>query len=151
MQITKALPLIGALILSSTFGYLVGRIIDQQITFVAPSISIVPDIREGDSLVRIDKIKNGNLEGESSSGVRLFLGNHQIPIDSSGAFSVPFENFLVNHLEVVVPEGMRFVASSRGKNYYRVDSSSGERISPKNRVYFATEEEARNAGFKKGK
>ena len=151
MQITKALPLIGALILASTFGYLVGRIIDQQITFAAPSITLIPDERPTVPVVKIEGIRNGNLEGMMSSGVRLFLGNHQISQNSSGAFSTPFESFLVNHIEVIVPEGMRFVASSRGKNYYKVDSSSGERISPQNRVYFSTEEEAINAGFKKGK
>ena len=151
MEFSKFFPLIGALILSSTFGYLVGRIIDKQITFAAPSITITSDNRPTVPVVKIEGIKNGNLEGKMSSGIRLFLGNNHIQSNSSGAFSTSFDKFMVNHIEVTVPEGMLFVSSSRGKNYYRVDSSAGEKISPKNRIYFRTEEEAINAGFKKGK
>ena len=151
MKFNNFLPLIGALILASTFGYLVGRIIDQQITFAAPSIMLIPDERSTVPVVKIDGIRNGNLEGKMSSGVRLFLGDHLIQQNSSGTFSTSFNKFMVNHISVIVPEGMIFIASKRGKNYYRVNSSAGERISPSNRVYFKTEEEARNAGFKKGK
>ena len=49
-----------------------------------------------------------------------------------------------------VPPGTLCVASKRGKNYYKVDSSAGQKLAPENRVYFRTEEEARAAGYKKG-
>lgn len=39
-----------------------------------------------------------------------------------------------------------FVASKNGKRYYRVDSKSAKRISDKNRIYFESEELAKNSG-----
>ena len=50
-------------------------------------------------------------------------------------------------IEVRVPAGMQFVASRKGKKYYAVDSAGGERIVPKNRVYFETAQEAESAGY----
>jgi hypothetical protein len=50
---------------------------------------------------------------------------------------------------VPVPPGMRFVASKKGKKYHAVDSASGERIAPENRVYFPDAASAERAGYAK--
>jgi hypothetical protein len=47
-----------------------------------------------------------------------------------------------------IPDGMKFVASSKGKKYYPVFSASGNRITPKNRLYFRTAKEAEIAGYR---
>jgi ribosomal protein L9 len=49
--------------------------------------------------------------------------------------------------DVVVPEGMKFVASKSGKKYYAVDSAQGKKIKGDNRVYFKDAAEAEAAGL----
>lgn len=49
--------------------------------------------------------------------------------------------------DVEVPEGMEFVASKEGKKYYAIDSASGKKIKAEKRVYFANEDEAKEAGY----
>ena len=46
------------------------------------------------------------------------------------------------------PAGARFVASSKGQVYYLLGCSAGEQLSPANRIYFQTEEEAAAAGYR---
>ncbi len=43
-----------------------------------------------------------------------------------------------------------FVASSRGSKYYKIDSGSADKLSEKNRIYFRSEEDAEEDGYKKG-
>lgn len=50
------------------------------------------------------------------------------------------------HLSVV-PAGMYFVASNRGKKYYPVDSPAAARLKSENRVYFPDAAAAKRAGF----
>ena len=97
----------------------------------------------------IDRIVNGELEGRVSSGVRLFLGEKLILPTASGTFTASAGLFLTNNVTVVIPEGMHFVASKNGKKYYPVTSSAGNRLTPKNRLYFRTSEEAEAAGYVK--
>jgi hypothetical protein len=44
---------------------------------------------------------------------------------------------------------MAWVASSRGHTYYRSGCSTANRLSPANRIYFHTEEEAQRAGYRR--
>ena len=44
-----------------------------------------------------------------------------------------------------------WVASSRGSTYYRNGCSGGRRLSPENRIYFATEEQAQRAGYRRSR
>jgi hypothetical protein len=43
----------------------------------------------------------------------------------------------------------RWVASSRGQKYYLSTCSAARRLSPANRIYFKTEEDAQEAGYTK--
>lgn len=47
---------------------------------------------------------------------------------------------------VEIPEGMQFVASKTGKKYYPADATHVHKIKAENRVFFATEEEAKASG-----
>ena len=46
------------------------------------------------------------------------------------------------------PARARFVASSRGQVYYLLACSAAQRLSPANRIYFETEEEAVGVGYR---
>ena len=140
--------LLGAAILAAAFGYLAGRIIDTHIAMASVSpLAVVPDTRPRVPVVNIEGIRNGFIEGMMSSGARLIIGETYVVPTASGTIRVAAAPFLTNHVTVEVPVGMRFVASKAGKKYYPVNSAAGSRLKPENRVYFATEEEARRAGY----
>ena len=48
-----------------------------------------------------------------------------------------------------VPNGAMFVASSRGKKYYPIWCSAAKSLSPANKIYFNTEDEATAKGYTK--
>jgi hypothetical protein len=127
-------------------GYMIGRIADVRLASATP-VSVIPDPRPPVAVVHINAIRNGLLEGDLTGDVRFFLGGEQVLAESSGAFRVPADVFLRNAVTVTVPRGMYFVASKKGKKYYPVTSSAGERIAPQNRVYFPTAEQAERAGY----
>lgn len=114
----------------------------------SPMFMVVPDTRPLVPTVVLKGIENGELVGEIRGDVRLFLGDRQIIPRGSGAFRVPAGILKTDVRTIALPEGMRFVASRKGKRYYPVHSKQAEELTPKNRVYFRTEEEARAAGYK---
>lgn len=136
-----------ALLLACLTGYLIGRIIDTNIAYSLGPIQVTTGLRSYVPTVQIEHILNGNLEGNMSPDVRLFLGDTQVFPTTSGSFSVFADVFLANNIKVIIPEGMYFVASKKGKKYYPVTSASANNLVPQNRVYFRTEEEAENAGY----
>ncbi len=139
------------LILCCIFGYLLGRIIDTAIAKASvPSITLAPDTRPPVATVIIEGIRDGYLEGSIiGSGTRLFLAEEQILPNASGSFLVPAGPFLVNNVTVHVPEWAQFVASKRGKKYYKVHSAAGQNIAPENRVYFRNALEAEGRSYSK--
>ena len=48
-----------------------------------------------------------------------------------------------------IAASMAWVASSRGHTYYRRGCSTANRLSPANLIYFRTEEEAQQAGYRR--
>lgn len=46
-----------------------------------------------------------------------------------------------------LPDSYRFMASRRGKYYYPIKCSLAQQLSPKNRIYFLTKEEAEAKGY----
>lgn len=97
--------------------------------------------------VSIEAFRDGALRGTAVGPVRLFFDNGEVDIAPGGGFAAEVPAFRVEEVTVVVPEGMRFVASKKGKKYYPVDSAGGERIVPGNRVYFTDAASAEVAGF----
>lgn len=140
---------VGLLLICSVIGYILGRYVQvQQIMTSVPDITVVPDTRPPMPTVRIEGIRDGNLEGTIiGTGTRLFLGEKQVIANSSGSFRVPAGPFLTNYVTIHVPEWAQYVASKRGKKYYPVHSAQGQNIVPENRVYFRSKEEAASHGF----
>jgi len=113
-----------------------------------PEMRIIPDTRPLMPTVIIRGIENGELVGAMKGDVRLFLGDRQVIPDGSGAFRVPAGILKTDIRTVAVPDGMRFVASKKGKRYYSVDAAQAQGLAPKNRIYFYSEEEAKAAGYR---
>jgi hypothetical protein len=142
------LSLAGVILLASALGYLTGRIATVQFALATvPPVRLIPDERAAVAVVRIDGLRDDRVHGQTSSGVRLFIGDTLVIPAASGAFAVAGGPLLTNEITVVVPTGMRFVASRNGKKYYAVDSAGGERLAPANRVYFPTAAAAQAAGY----
>ena len=135
---------VGGLLLLT--GYLIGRLVTSAV-LPKPSITVVPDERAPVAVIRLEGVRNGQLEGETKGDVRFFLGEKLILVQS-GMLKVPVGSFFTNEIAITVPDGMKFVASKKGTYYYVVDSADGEKIVPENRLYFRDEISARNAGFK---
>lgn len=90
----------------------------------------------------------GRFEGILSGSGRVMLGETLVAA-GSGSFSGVMAGSLPVVVEVRVPPGMHFVASKTGKKYYAVDSAMGNRLLPKNRVYFPDRAAAEAAGYKR--
>jgi len=132
---------IPAFTLALSVGYLSGRMLAISL---AP-IAVQNDTRLLVPTVHIEGVRNGLLHGNMKGNARVYIG--KTVFTESGVFAIDATNLLVNTVEVQIPEGMHFVASVRGKKYYPVFSSSGDRITLKNRLYFRTAKEAESAGY----
>lgn len=126
-------------------GILLGSIVTTKRLQSEHTLSVVPSQVSRLSTVRIEEV-GSVFTGTASGAVRLFLGEKPVAIEH-GAFRVTLTK--PAQPPSLAPAGMRFVASKRGKYYYRVNTAAANGLSESNRVYFGTEEEARQAGFKK--
>lgn len=97
--------------------------------------------------VSVESFRDGALRGTAAGPVRLFFGDVPVDVSPDGRFAAAVPAFRIEEVSVVVPQGMRFVASKKGKKYYPVESAGGERIVPGNRIYFADTASAEAAGF----
>ena len=140
---------IGVVILLIAFGYGIGR--SMTMVHVEQQTHLAIEEVQADTIpvVRVQGIRNGRIEGTVDPGARLFIGDAYIDTQHSADFSVDAATILTNIITVEVPSGMHFVASRLGKKYYGVQSAGGNRISVKNRVYFASEAQAQAAGYTK--
>lgn len=133
--------LLAAFCLALSSGYLSGRMA------ALPEIAIAeaPDIRPLVPTIHIAGVRNGLLHGEVHGNARMIIDNQVFT--QSGTFALDAGLLLKNEVTVSVPVWAKYVASKRGKRYYPVESSGGERIVPKNRLYFRTAQHARAAGY----
>ncbi len=136
-----------ALLLAVICNFALGSLSAKKFTGDIPPLSIVPDTRSLMPTVRIDGVRNGKLEGAIHGDARFVLSETPVLANDDGEFSVNASSVLVNHVSVIVPDGMYFVASKKGKYFYSVTSTKGSSLSPGNRVYFKNEDEARAAGY----
>lgn len=117
-----------------------------------PPIEVLDrDINKPVPLVRISEINGGNIVGSIGTGTRLVIGEEVVIASEDGSFEIPANKFLVNVVDVQIPHGVNFVASKKGKKYYEVTSKSAERLAPKNRIYFKSEEDAIKMGYERGR
>ncbi|MEI7510907.1 MAG: hypothetical protein WCJ84_01980 [Candidatus Peregrinibacteria bacterium] len=104
-------------------------------------------------VIRLEKIENGILYGTAEgSELRLQLGTaKEISVLPSGKFSTNVSEILPNLKKIPAPAGMNFVASKTGKYFYALDHAKADTLAVKNRVFFTSEEEAMQKGYKRGK
>lgn len=101
-------------------------------------------------VVEILSIGEGSIKAKISGGkVYLKAGDEIATANEKGELSLPIWDAFVNFELNPVPENAKFVASKNGKKYYSLDSAMANRISPQNRIYFSSSEEAKNAGYTK--
>lgn len=137
---------IAACVLVATF--LAGWIAAGMRLRAATPVTIRQDTRGEEASVTVDGIVNGVLLLRTTGGVRVQAGGKMLQADEEGVVRVTDRGVLTNHVEIVVPAGKYFVASKRGQKYYPVDAASAQSIVPENRVYFASEKAAEEAGFR---
>lgn len=139
-----------AFLLTLTIGLLVGSTLTAWIHRTPPSIQLMEDADDGGvAVVRIEGIRNNALRGTAEGDVRVVADGSIVPVDESGAFVIRDTNVLTNVIHINVPAGMQFVASSRGKKYYPVDSASAQNLSIDHRIYFKTAADAEAAGYRR--
>ena len=141
-------------ILVLVLGYFLGTFTFALEKVIAPApITLLPhDARPRRSpIVHVEEINDGNIIGMVGTGARLIIGNEAVVPRPDRSFAVPARPFLVNIIDVPIPRSAQFVASRRGRKYYPVDSSAGQRLVPENRLYFRTAEEAEALGYERGK
>ena len=143
-----SLPVIGALFLAGILGYIVGRNAEIRIVTDPISTEIVTDNRPKESVVIFEGVRDGKVFGSVRGEVRVWIGDNQIMLDDDGFFAEDPGPLIVNEISVLVPDGMKFVASKRGRKYYKISSNAGQRIVPGNRVYFRSANEAEMAGYR---
>ena len=142
------------MILGLTFWF--GRLsVQYQMHRNLPPMQIVEELNPKVPMIHITEISGAKIIGT--------VNKSEIRIASGDEVAVPFADLSfeldIQHLGFVgprrpiikhkIPEGARFVASKKGKYFYELDEKSAKRLSPANRKYFETEEEARKAGYKK--
>lgn len=147
-MLTRFSPLIGCLLLALLTGYLAGRLTSVRIADASIGYAWAEDTRSAAATVRLDRIEAGELVGTAVGDARLVLGGRPVQVQS-GAFRVPAGVLLTEVIPVVIPPGMRFVASKKGSRYYPIDAAGGQNIVPQNRIYFPSAMEAEAAGYRK--
>lgn len=138
------------LILSIIIAFFTGAIVTGYQLQPPPAMAIIEDENADTvdvAVVTISGIENSALRGTVEGNVRLVARDQIIEPDAHGSFSISDSSLLTNRLIIDAPPGMHFVASKKGKKYYPIESSSGMRIVPANRVYFPDQASAEKAGF----
>ncbi len=138
---TMGLALCTGVLLGSVWGFFLE--VDAH-----PPVIVTDDTPTEAAAIVLEGFRDGALRGHAAGRVRLFARDQAVTIDGSGAFAITHPAFRIEEVTIVVPPGMRFVASKRGKKYYKVESAAGENIAPENRVYFPSAEAAQAAGFR---
>lgn len=136
-----------------TLGYAMGTFgLRVEEVFAPPPITVLrEDVHEPVPVIHMREINDGAIVGTIDQRARLVLGEDIVVPKEDGSFRIDAKKFLVNVVDVKIPHGVLFVASSRGKNYYPVDSSAGKKLAPRNRIYFRSAAEAEAMGYKPGK
>ena len=116
-----------------------------------PPIEVVKADPERIPLIHFERIENGIMYGQTGEmELRFVVGKDAIYPSSDGKFQFPVAEILPMLKQIPSPEGVLFVASKRGKRYWALDAPEAFLLAEKNRIFFASEEEAVSAGYKKG-
>ncbi len=140
--------LIASLLLTTTIGYISGRIHESFRKIPNTPLVFAQDTRPKVPVVMIDAVHDGNIEGSSSGSVRIFGEGHIVVPKKDGSFRIPLSD-LRRTVEIRVPPDAKFAASKNGKKYYDITSAAAARLKPETRLYFRSAQEAEQAGYRK--
>jgi hypothetical protein len=145
----KHLIIISIIILSFFTGLYTGTV------FMLPrhEIQQIGEINPKITLVSFDKIESGQLIGHiEGHQARLKTRNHvAVPaIDDTFRINLSDLGIFPEDVEPIdIPDGAEFVASKNGQKIYSLTSKAGQKINPKNRIYFSSVYEAMSQGYRK--
>lgn len=115
------------------------------------SLEIVPNQAETVPVIYFDKIENGVMYGKTGTKeARIIVADDEINTINNGEFNFSVLKILPMLQVLPAPEGMQFAASSKGTRYWPLDAPQAFLLAEQNRVFFASEEEAQNAGYLRG-
>ncbi len=135
--------------LSAVAGFFAGQIW-AGLPSVPPPIAVAADTRPRVPVVTLVP-DNGGIRGTVTGDVRLFYQDKPVRTGSGGVFGFATQGKgKKTNAAAPAPGGAQYVASKRGSKYYPVRSTAGQKLSPGNRVYFQTAEQAQQAGFRPG-
>jgi len=131
-----------------------GRLsVQYQLKIQAAPVQTVSEINPKIPLVEIKDIKNAKVIGTvNQSEIRIKSGERIAVPDQENNFTLDVQHLgylgqKVPVIEVSIPEWANYVASKNGKYFYELDDKSAKNLSIPNRVYFATVEDASEAGY----
>lgn len=134
-------------------GYSAGHFKAVQATF--PEIIPIQDTNPHQATIHLMEAKNGTLTGkvEGQKARIAYSSEHILELAAGESFEIPLSNIDLQlfYLESQIPANTHFIASKSGKYYYHVLDKRSLGITPKNRVFFKTQEEAERAGYLKRK
>jgi hypothetical protein len=136
------------------FGFTSGILKSKlDISEAAPGLEFVKDSGPDIPLLIFQKIENGVLYGHNKGiETRIIVGpkEEEIVALTNGDFSFSVIEILPNLSQIPAPEGMLFAASKRGTKFWALDAPEAALITPKNRIFFRSKEEAEVRGFTAG-
>lgn len=102
-------------------------------------------------VLSLTTIENGMLLGEILQGnIRLMIQENEVNILPEGKFTIDILPIFPMAKILPHPDGAKFVASKRGKNFWALDTPNAFLISAKNRKFFTSSQDAIDQGFKSG-
>lgn len=137
------------LILGGLMGYLLGNFQAAKASF--PEITPIQEVNRAVATVKLMEVGHGNLIGKvEGQKVRMAYNSEQIlELAPGDSFEIPLDDVSLNlfYLEHQIPEEARFIASNSGKYFYHILDKRSLSITPKNRVFFSTADQAEKAGY----
>ena len=134
-------------------GYTVGYFYATTKSF--PEIKIVDEINPGITTIKLLEVRNGQLIGKiSGREARLAYSSDNImELAIEEEFTIPLSKINLKDFYVsdTLPDDAQFIASSQGKYYYSVLDKKAFNISPGNRLYFKSTDDAELRGYKPSK
>lgn len=114
-------------------------------------INPVSEVNPGIATIKFLKQEKGKLYGQvSGQEARIAYSlDHIKEVKVGESFEIPLKdtNLAAFYGAEEIPEGMTYISSKSGAYFYHILDPRSLRITPKNRVYFQTEEQALEAGY----
>lgn len=116
-----------------------------------PEIRIIDDINPRISTIKFLKVSANTLSGQiDGNPVRIAHSpDGIIDLEPGESFSIPLSQVSLAsyYTAMELPEGALYIASSQGKYFYHIFDPRALKITPKNRLYFKEESQAKGAGY----